>query len=61
MSKKEQKIMRPGKTAKDRKRGAVSTNAENKQKRADWSNDSNRSNANFPKDTCNGKKNRYTK
>ena len=56
-----QKVSRPGKTAKDRANGAFARNATNKRLRADWSNDKNASAGNFPKETCNGKRNRYLK
>lgn len=53
--------VRTGKTAKDRAKGAFAKNAENKALRAVWRNIStgSRSNANFPRHTCNGKRNRF--
>ena len=53
--------VRTGKTAKDKANGAFAKNAENKALRAAWRNTStgSRSNANFPRHTCNGKKNRF--
>jgi hypothetical protein len=47
-----------GKTAKDNASGASRRNYENKQSRALWSKDSKASIANFPWNSCNGKKNR---
>lgn len=49
---------RVGKTAKDKASGAAARNASNKVTRASWMNDSKRSAANFPYNTCNGKRNR---
>ena len=53
--------LRSGKTAKDRVNGAFAKNAANKDERANWGNMStgSRSNANFPRHTCNGKRNRF--
>jgi hypothetical protein len=50
-----------GKTKKDKASGAHARRLDNQQARANWSNRSNndRSNANFPTMTCNGKKNRH--
>jgi hypothetical protein len=63
MSEKTRKIMRPGKTAKDARSGAARRNEENKSKRRDWENerDSRGNPTPFPLETCNGKKNRYSK
>ncbi len=54
---------RPGKTARDRANRAQERNRSNKMERADWSNDSKRTNAkgSFPYHTCNGKRNRALK
>lgn len=49
---------RVGKTAKDKASGAERRNYENKESRANWSNDARRSLANFPFNSCNGKRNR---
>lgn len=46
------------KTQRDRSSGAHSRCIANKQARADWQNDKNRSMSNFPWYTCNGKRNR---
>lgn len=51
--------VQPGKTEKDRANGAKQKNAQNKDTRAMWQTDSKRSKDNFPRATCNGKKNRY--
>ena len=53
--------VRTGKTAKDRANGAFAKNAANKTERANWRNTStgSRSNVNFPRHTCNGKRNRF--
>lgn len=55
--------VRKGKTARDRARGAFERNAANKRMRADyqqdWLSKGNKSGKAFPKDTCNGKRNRY--
>jgi len=61
MTKYEEKRIRTGKTQKDRESGAFVRNAENKAKRATWSQSSTSTNANFPRETCNGKRNRYFK
>lgn len=49
---------RVGKTARDAANGAARRNYENKQSRASWMNDSKRTAANFPYNSCNGKRNR---
>jgi hypothetical protein len=53
--------VRTGKTAKDRVMGAFAKNAANKAERANWRNQStgSRLNTNFPRHTCNGKRNRF--
>ena len=52
--------IRQGKTKRDHKSGAWARNQDNKNERADWRQQSEktRSQANFPWHTCNGKKNR---
>ncbi len=50
--------LRLGKTARDHKSGAWNRNARNKQERAEWNQDSKRSQNTFPFHTCNGKRNR---
>jgi hypothetical protein len=58
----DQKRIRTGKTLKDRMTNRPARNESNKILRAEWcgtSNDQVRSNRNFPKQTCNGKMNRY--
>ena len=59
----EEKRIRNGKTAKDRKSGATARNYDNKRARAEWGETSNssRSSSNFPRSTCNGKRNRFHK
>lgn len=55
------KIMRLGKTAKDRKSGAQARNATNKAARNEWRAaciDNDKANPPFPRLSCNGKKNR---
>lgn len=54
--KKERKVMRPGKTQRDRDSGQHSRNLSNRRERAAWQNDSRGSK--FPSHTCNGKRNR---
>ena len=63
MNNEKHKIMRIGKTAKDKARRIQERNTENKQTRADWENDRAPSGnpTTFPIETCNGKKNRYSK
>ena len=53
--------VRTGKTARDKATGRVTKNETNKAERAAWRNTAtgSRSNANFPRHTCNGKKNRF--
>jgi hypothetical protein len=53
--------IRAGKTAKDREKGAFARNTANKAKRTTWVQNSNSTNATFPRETCNGKRNRYLK
>lgn len=54
---------RIGKTKRDREAGAQARNRANKMERADWSNDSKRTNqkGSFPYHTCNGKRNRVVR
>ena len=52
-------VARPGKTAKDKASGAALRRAANRAKREAWYADRNRSDKNFPVETCNGKKNRF--
>lgn len=51
------KTTRIGKTEKDHKSGAWGRCIKNKQERAEWQNDP--KNHQFPKHTCNGKRNRF--
>jgi hypothetical protein len=55
------KVARPGKTAKDRENGSIERNFHNKRMRQEWYNDHNATNNTFPRDTCNGHKNKYIK
>ncbi len=50
---------RVGKTAKQRKSGKLERNASNRSTRSDWCQDSRASNSTFPRQTCNGRKNRF--
>jgi hypothetical protein len=52
------KVMREGKTAKDKKSGAWQNRLENGAKRASWSRGELKA---FPKECCNGKRNRLNK
>jgi len=54
----EERRIRAGKTAKDRKSGATARNYSNKRERAQWCQDSNATDGSFPRHTCNGKRNR---
>lgn len=51
--------VRNGKTAKDRANKATERRLANQAARREWQNDNRSTNANFPYDSCNGKKNRY--
>ena len=57
----DQKRIRTGKTQKDREGNLFERNTQNKLKRAAWDQASNSTNANFPRETCNGRRNRYLK
>ena len=57
----EQRRVRHGKTDRDRKSGAIARNYSNKRERAEWSRSSTATVGNFPKHTCNGKRNRFHK
>lgn len=48
-------IMRSGKTDRDHKSGAWGNRFENRAKRVDWQNTNGKA---FPKETCNGKRNK---
>ncbi len=50
--------VRTGKTLRDRASGASARNGVNKALRAEWRNDKDATNLNFPRHTCNGKRNR---
>jgi len=52
-------VDRKGKTAKDKKTGAWSNRFDNRKMRDNWGNDSKSTNNTFPREACNGKKNRY--
>lgn len=57
MDKYEDRI-RHGKTHKDKERGVWSNRFANRDKRVAWQKSSNADNRNFPREACNGKKNR---
>ena len=57
----DQRRIRTGKTKKDRESGATARNIMNKRLRADWYDDNKSTAGSFPRQTCNGKKNRYLK
>lgn len=64
IKKREVKVRRPGKTAKDKKSGAWERRFVNASKRVEWQKANTKSaamrhNASFPREACNGKKNRY--
>jgi hypothetical protein len=49
---------RGGKTARERQNGVHENRFNNRRERVAWQQDPKASNANFPSQTCNGKKNR---
>lgn len=49
------KVLRKGKTAKDKRTGAWGNRFVNQLARAEWQKDNRRSSQNFPLHTCNGK------
>lgn len=51
--------VRTGKTKRDRENKATERRLANQAARREWQNDNRSTNANFPYDSCNGKKNRY--
>ena len=51
--------VRKGKTERKRANGATARNADNKAKRVAWQHGNGETNKTFPRETCNGKKNRY--
>ena len=54
----EEKRIRKGKTLKDRQSGATARRYDNQRARTDWIQDSNATNSSFPRETCNGRRNR---
>lgn len=55
------KRVRVGKTARDRASGAWGNRFTNRAARVSWQKERDSTNATFPRDSCNGKKNRYLK
>lgn len=55
------KVMRPGKTLRDRRSGATERRLRNRDARISWQHDHRADNKNFPVEACNGKRNRYVK
>jgi hypothetical protein len=51
--------VRIGKTEKERKSGVHGNRFANRAKRVAWGKDNNATNSGFPRDACNGKRNRY--
>ena len=50
--------MRKGKTVRDHTTGAWDNRFKNREARVAWQHDSHSTNKDFPKESCNGKKNR---